>query len=145
MLISLRHRRTLGVGLALERSTGKIMDDEKIDRMTGSLLRTGVAVSALFVLAGAVLHLAHFGATMPDYHTFRGEPAALTSIAGICKNVLGLQPLGLIQLGLLVLILTPLARVAFALLAFAVQRDILYVFVSLIVLGVLVYSITAGI
>ncbi|MFZ0945329.1 MAG: DUF1634 domain-containing protein [Syntrophobacteraceae bacterium] len=145
MLINLKHRKKLGVGLALERSTGKTLDDDKVDRMIGSLLRTGVVVSALIVLAGAVLHLAHYGAAMPDYHTFRGEPAALTCIGGICRNVLGLQPLSLIQLGLVVLILTPLARVLFALVAFAVQRDILYVFVSLIVLGVLIYSITVGI
>lgn len=144
MLITLRHRMELGVGLALERSTGKILENEKMNQITGSLLRTGVAVSALIVLAGAVLRLAHYGATMPDYHTFRGEPPDLTRIAGTFRDVLGLQPLSLIQLGLLVLILTPLARVVLAVLAFAVQRDILYVVVSLIVPGVLIYSIAAG-
>ena len=50
----------------------------------------------------------------------------------------------MIQLGLLVLIATPIARVAFSLVAFALQRDRIYVIVTLIVLAVLLYSLTGG-
>jgi uncharacterized membrane protein len=48
------------------------------------------------------------------------------------------------QLGLLLLIATPVARVAFSLFAFAMQRDRLYVVVTLAVLGVLAFSMTQG-
>jgi uncharacterized membrane protein len=48
------------------------------------------------------------------------------------------------QLGLLLLIATPVARVAFSLAAFAVQRDRLYVVVTLVVLGVLTFSMAGG-
>jgi uncharacterized membrane protein len=48
------------------------------------------------------------------------------------------------QLGLLLLIATPVARVAFSLAAFAIQRDRLYVVVTLIVLGVLAFSMAGG-
>jgi uncharacterized membrane protein len=48
------------------------------------------------------------------------------------------------QLGLLLLIATPVARVAFSVFAFALQRDRLYVVVTLAVLGVLAFSMTGG-
>jgi uncharacterized membrane protein len=49
-----------------------------------------------------------------------------------------------IQLGLLLLVATPVARVAFSILAFALQRDRTYVIITLIVLGVLLYSLAGG-
>jgi len=51
---------------------------------------------------------------------------------------------GIIQLGLLLLIATPVARVAFSIAAFAMQRDRLYVVVTLMVLAILLYSLTSG-
>ena len=51
---------------------------------------------------------------------------------------------GIIQLGLLILIATPVARVAFSVVAFALERDRLYVVVTLIVLAVLVFSLAGG-
>jgi uncharacterized membrane protein len=57
---------------------------------------------------------------------------------------LALHGRGLIQLGLLILIATPIARVAFSVVAFLYQRDWTYVVVTLIVLGLLVYSLLGG-
>jgi uncharacterized membrane protein len=48
------------------------------------------------------------------------------------------------QLGLFLLIATPVARVVFSLLAFAIQRDHLYVGITLVVLAVLTFSLTGG-
>ena len=45
---------------------------------------------------------------------------------------------------MLVLLATPVARVAFSVLAFALQRDRLYVGVTLFVLSVLAYSLLGG-
>ena len=47
----------------------------------------------------------------------------------------------MIQLGLLALLGTPVARVAFSVVAFALQRDWLYVGVTLWVLAVLLWSV----
>ena len=49
------------------------------------------------------------------------------------------------QFGLLLLIATPVARVAMAVVGFALERDRLYVVVSLIVLTVLLLSLTRAI
>jgi uncharacterized membrane protein len=45
------------------------------------------------------------------------------------------------QLGLLVLIATPITRVAFSVFAFFYERDWKYVVFTLIVLGLLLYSL----
>jgi uncharacterized membrane protein len=73
-----------------------------------------------------------------------GEPTDLRTLSGIVKDALAFRGRGLIQLGLLLLIATPLARVAFSVVAFAIQRDRLYVGVTLIVLAVLIYSLMGG-
>ena len=51
---------------------------------------------------------------------------------------------GLIQLGLLLLITTPVARVLFSVLAFLYEKDWTYVGVTVIVLGLLSYSLFFG-
>ena len=118
--------------------------DEQMEQIVGNLLRIGVVIAALVVLAGGVLYLIRFGGTLPNYAVFRGEPTDLRSVSGIIRDVLPLHSRGVIQLGLLLLIATPVARVAFSILAFALQRDRTYVVVTLIVLGVLIYSLTGG-
>ena len=121
-----------------------VWTDEQMEQIVSSLLRSGVIIAALVVLVGGGFYLVHYGATLPNYRIFRGEPADLRSVSGIIGDVLSLHPRGLIQLGLLLLIATPVARVAFSILAFALQRDRTYVVVTLIVLGVLIYSLAGG-
>jgi uncharacterized membrane protein len=108
------------------------------------ILRAGVIVSAVTVLVGGVFYLSRYGFPLPDYRVFLEEPADLRSISGIISDALALRPRGIIQFGLLLLIPTPIVRVAFAVAAFALQRDRVYVMVTLIVLGVLLYSLLGG-
>jgi uncharacterized membrane protein len=51
----------------------------------------------------------------------------------------------IVQLGLVMLIATPIARVAFTLIAFALQRDRVYVGVTLLVLALLLFGLFFGI
>lgn len=112
-----------------------------IEEILGNLLRAGVLISAAVVLVGAIIYLFRHGSEPPLYHVFRGEPTDLRSVPGIVRDALALRGRGLIQLGLLLLILTPVARVAFSVFAFARQRDRTYIVVTLIVLGLLLYSL----
>ncbi len=115
--------------------------DERVDQIMGSVLRAGVLMASALVAAGAAIYLARHGGDRPDYGVFRGEPPELCGIPGILRAALGSGGRGLIQLGLLALVATPVARVVFALIAFAVQRDRIFVAVSLVVLGALLYSL----
>ena len=115
--------------------------DPRIDLIMSRLLRTGVILSALFVFAGGVLFLLRHPTPVTDYRHFQGEPAEFRTVPGIFHDALALHGRGLIQLGLLLLIATPIARVAFSVVAFIYERDWTYVLVTLIVLGLLFYSL----
>jgi len=65
----------------------------------------------------------------------------LKSISDIVHGALGLSGRAIIQLGLLLLIATPVARVLFSAIAFAIERDYMYVLITLVVLGILLYSL----
>jgi uncharacterized membrane protein len=119
------------------------MTDKRAEEIIGILLRTGVTIAAFIVLGGAIPYLLKHGAATPHYHTFRGEPNNLRHVAGIVKGSIALDPAAIIQLGLLLLIATPVARVAFSVFAFAEERDWMYVVITLIVLALLVYSLSA--
>lgn len=119
-------------------------NDQQMDRIIGMILRVGVLTSALVVLTGGVFYLRHYGFNLPEYGIFHGEPADLRSISGIVKDTLAFRARGIIQFGLLLLIATPVVRVAFSIIGFALQRDKAYVMVTLIVLGLLLYSLTGG-
>lgn len=115
--------------------------DQRIDLIMSRLLRTGVLLSAIFVLAGGVLYLVRHPTPVTDYHHFQGEPAEFRTVPGIFHEALAGHGRGLIQLGLLLLIATPIARVAFSVVAFLYERDWLYALVTLIVLGLLFFSL----
>jgi uncharacterized membrane protein len=65
----------------------------------------------------------------------------LRSIGGIVTSAAHLQTDAMIQLGLLLLIATPIARVALAVVGFYLDGDRLYVAVSLLVFGILMFSL----
>jgi uncharacterized membrane protein len=115
--------------------------DRRMDVVIGNLLRSGVVLSALIVLFGAVIYLVRHGNFPTEYRVFRGEPSDLRSVSGILRDALALRGRGIIQLGLLFLIATPVARVAFSIFGFAEERDRMYVVIASIVLLVLAYSL----
>jgi uncharacterized membrane protein len=119
--------------------------DERVEQVVGNLLRIGVLASAVVVIFGGLLFLAREGRSPAvDHHDFRAEPAQLRSPVGIFREAGRLNSPGLIMLGLLLLIATPVARVIFSVVAFALQRDYLYVFFTVLVLAVLLYSLFSG-
>jgi uncharacterized membrane protein len=118
--------------------------DQKMDEIMGSLLRTGVVLAAAIVLLGGVLYLTRHAVPVTNYRIFAGEPVEFRTISGIFHEALAFRGRGLIQLGLLVLIATPVARVAFSFFAFLYERDWTYVFVTVLVLGLLIYSLFGG-
>ena len=112
-----------------------------MESIIGELLRAGVLLAAAVVFAGGVLYLTQHRAARVDYKTFTPGSEELRTLPGIVKLAASLNSEGLIQLGLVLLIATPVARVALAVVGFQLERDRMYVVVSLIVLGVLVFSL----
>jgi uncharacterized membrane protein len=101
-----------------------------------------VMLASAVILVGAVIYLDLHHGSVPNYRVFMSEPEALREPAKLSVEILHGDSAALIQLGVLLLIATPVARVIFAVVAFLTERDWLYVAISLIVLGVLVFSLT---
>ena len=120
-------------------STG--WSSERTELVISALLRVGVLCAATVVASGGIFFLAGNGTLIPDYSVFRGEPEEMRTVSGILRDAMSIHARGIIQLGLLILIATPVARVMFSVVAFAMEHDWLYVMVTLVVLGVLVFSL----
>jgi uncharacterized membrane protein len=121
--------------------------DVQVEQLLGNLLRAGVLLAATVVLVGGAVYLLHHGQEpRPALQKFREDAEApeYRSPTGIVGEALTGRGRGLIQLGLLLLIATPVARVVFSVFAFARERDTTYVVLTLIVLGVLLYSLFFG-
>jgi len=115
--------------------------DQRMDQIMGILLRTGVMLAAALVFVGGVLFVVRHPLPVTNYRVFQGEPEELRTVPGIIRNAFSWHGRGLIQLGLLVLIATPVARVIFSVFAFLYEKDWTYVTVTLLVLGLLLYSL----
>ncbi len=118
--------------------------DEQVDRIIGNLLRLGLVLSAALVIFGAAVFLIRHGGESISYSVFRGEPPNYRSLPGIIREAMEFHSRGFILAGLILLIGTPVARVAFSVLAFFRQRDFIYVVATLLVLGILLFSLVWG-
>ena len=125
------------------KSKNKISDYD-IESVMGSLLITGVIISGIFILIGGIYYLSQSGFSKPHFHVFKGEPSDLRSIKQIFKGVINFDSLAIIQMGILLLIATPISRVIFSVIGFLFEKDYLYVIISLIVLGIIGYSILSA-
>lgn len=120
----------------------------KIDmrQAIGNALRIGVTAACTIAIVSGIYYLVrHGGEPMPDYTTFRGEPASYTTLSGIIGGVFQLAAQDWIQLGVLVLMLTPIIRVVLSIVDFARQRDWLYVVLTAIVLLVIIGNSLEGV
>lgn len=117
------------------------LSDRRLEIAMGYMLRIGVTIAAVVVLAGGVLYLWQARGLEPDYQHFHGAPAALEHIGPILAGVSRLDSRSMIEFGILLLIATPVGRVLFGVVGFSLMRDRLYIAVSAIVLIVLLFSI----
>lgn len=118
-------------------------NDQRLEVVISVLLRTGVTIAAAVVLLGGIFFVSQRGRDQPEYHVFHGAPEAYRTFPSVIRSAGHGDWQAVIQLGLLLLILTPIARVAFSLAGFALERDWVYVALTSLVLGILIYSIAA--
>lgn len=124
----------------------------RIELFIAQLLRWGVLTSFVIIAVGLVLMLAT-GQTgysqmrlddvnsLVQYHT---QPDFPNTVGDVWRGLLALKPYAIITLGLMILIAIPVMRVAVSVLAFAVERDWLYVGITLFVFIVLIVSFALG-
>jgi uncharacterized membrane protein len=120
------------------------MDDADLESRMGRLLQAGVSVAGLTMALGGALYLWQQGRASASYAHFRTVDPELKTIAGVFRGVRALRATAIIQFGVLLMIATPVMRVAFAVFGFAQERDWLYMFISMVVLGLLAYGLLAA-
>lgn len=112
------------------------MTQERFATVVSAVLLVGVSLAAVLIGAGfaAALAVGWAGAG--------GDPATIdpSDFSDLLPRLQAAEPLAITQLGLLVLIATPVVRVAFSVVGFALERDRLYVAITLAVLAVLLAS-----
>jgi uncharacterized membrane protein len=116
------------------------LEDAKMETIMGRLLQVGVLLAAGVVLGGGASYLQDHAGERSNYRVFIPTPIQLRHPAALLHALARGDSAGIIELGILLLVATPICRVIFAVVAFAVERDKLYVAVSLTVLGVLLYG-----
>ena len=113
-----------------------------------NLLRFGVLLSIGVVILGLMFTFIHH----PQYATSRTDLGQLTNpstiyphtIRDVVTQTRARRGQAVVMLGLLLLIATPIARVAFSVIAFIVERDRVYVCITILVLALLLVSLAAG-
>jgi len=127
-----------------QHATAGAFNDARMESIMGRLLQVGVLLAATVVLVGGVMYLfAHAGAAA-NYRVFAARPVALRHPAALLNGIARGDASAIIELGILLLVATPICRVIFAVIAFALERDRLYVAISLTVLAVLLFGMLRG-
>ncbi len=120
--------------------SAKYWQQRDVEKLIGQLLRVGVVLASIIAFTGGFFYLYSYGKNIPQYHIFHGSAEYLRHLPGIFRGISQLDGAAIIQLGVVVLIATPIIRVAFSILAFAIEKDYQYVFITIIVLSVILFS-----
>jgi uncharacterized membrane protein len=118
--------------------------DTDIQSLIGQVLRGGMIVSVSIVFLGGILFMYRHGHSIPDYKKFRGIPSFLQTPGSLINAALILKGQAIIQLGIILLIATPVLRVIFSTIGFVLEKDYLYVAISLLVLLIIFTSMMSG-
>jgi uncharacterized membrane protein len=110
----------------------------------GRLLQTGVLLAASVVLAGGLMYAVGHLSEREDFRVFTARPVELRHPGALLGGIARGDATAVLVLGMLLLVATPICRVIFAVVAFAIERDRLYVAISLTVLTVLLFGMLRG-
>lgn len=118
--------------------------DTDIQTLIGLVLRWGMILSMSIVFLGGVFYIYRHGHSVPDFRTFKGIPAFLQTTGSLFHAAFTFKGQAIIQLGIILLIATPILRVVFSTIGFAIEKDYLYVAISLLVLIIIFTSMLSG-
>ncbi|MEG2101984.1 MAG: DUF1634 domain-containing protein [Flavobacterium sp.] len=128
----------------------KVMQHEKFGEkdfqtIIGNLLRYGVWISLSVAFIGGIIYLMHHGSDIEDYSVFKENDRNIFEvISTVYQGVLQGNGEYLIYFGVILLFLTPVLRVIFSLFSFFLEKDYLYVVITLIVILIIITSISFG-
>ena len=121
------------------------MTDARLQGVIGYLLRIGVWTALGTVATGGILYLLQHGQEPVAYPAYQPQHQSIGVVLHQLRDSLFAgNPVGLMLLGTMLLFATPVLRLLFSLIGFLLERDWLYVTITLIVTGVICVSIGGG-
>src|ERR1700744_3444620 len=118
--------------------------DTDMQSIIGWVLRIGVFASMLVVFIGGVIYLYRHGHESANFHQFKGIPDFIRTEPGILNGILTFRGRAIVQAGIILLIATPIMRIIFSAIGFVLERDYLYIGITIIVLGIIFFSMMTG-
>ncbi len=123
-----------------------LRDPESMNDAISEVLRYGVLLSAAVTLLGTALLAVDLGTSgtgpLLTYDQSRLPHGTFpVSLGALLGGLATAQPYSIIELGVILLIATPVSRVTISVFLFAAERDRTYVYITLVVLALLLFSI----
>ncbi|MDM1044152.1 DUF1634 domain-containing protein [Myroides sp. 1354] len=125
-------------------STTKFTDNQ-LQNIIGNVLRYGVLCALTVTLLGGIILLAKDSQQIVSFSTFVEKDQNLFIVfKTILEGVKDWNGESIIFLGILLLFLTPALRLLLSLFSFILEKDALYVVITLIVIAVIILSVSFG-
>jgi len=121
----------------------KAFQDKDLQTFIGNLLRYGVIIAMVIVIAGLAMYLFRMSGSVADYSTF--DARNTFSAADFLRRLKAGESGAIMELGVIVLITIPIARVLFTMLGFWLEKDRLYTVIAFLVLCIIAYSLFFGV
>ncbi len=119
--------------------------EKDFQTIIGNLLRYGVWISLSVAFIGGIVYLIHNGNQIEDYSVFKENDRNIFEvIVTIYNGAIQGNGESLIFTGIILLFLTPVLRVLLSLFSFLLEKDYLYVGITLIVIMIIIISISFG-
>ncbi|EHQ43198.1 MULTISPECIES: DUF1634 domain-containing protein [Myroides] len=125
-------------------STTKFTDNQ-LQSIIGNVLRYGVLSALTVTLLGGIILLAKDSQQVVSFSTFVEKDQNLFVVfKTIFQGVKEWNGESIIFLGILLLFLTPALRLLLSLFSFILEKDAMYVVITLIVIAVIILSVSFG-
>ncbi|AJH13857.1 MULTISPECIES: DUF1634 domain-containing protein [Myroides] len=119
--------------------------DTDLQSIIGNVLRYGVWTALSVAGIGGIILFSSKGSEQVNFTNFiEKDDNIINVINNILSGVAQVDGESIIFLGILLLFLTPVLRIFLSLLSFFLEKDWLYVFITLIVIGIIVFSVSFG-
>ncbi|WP_410879781.1 DUF1634 domain-containing protein [Myroides sp. DW712] len=125
-------------------STFKFTDNQ-LQSIIGNVLRYGVLSALTVTLLGGIILLVKDSQQVVSYATFIEKDQNLFVVfQNILEGIKEWNGESIIFLGILLLFLTPALRLVLSLFSFILEKDALYVAITLLVIAVIILSVSFG-
>ncbi|MGG5576865.1 DUF1634 domain-containing protein [Myroides sp. C15-4] len=125
-------------------STSKFTDNQ-LQNTIGNVLRYGVLSALTVTLIGGIILLVKDSQQTVSFSTFvENDQNLFVVFQNILDGVKNWNGESIIFLGILLLFLTPALRLVLSLFSFMLEKDSLYVVITLIVIAVIILSVSFG-